>query len=158
MSLVIVLDTFPLSSTAKVPRPNGGRRSPVDECQEWLDRCNIAGHRIVVPSICYYETVRELERRQAAVQILRLHEFSHAVPDRFISINDAHLGLASKLWAEARRAGVPTSSPESLDADVILAAQAILLGLPKSDYVIATTNVDHLSLFAPAVLWSDITP
>ena len=37
---------------------------------------------------------------------------------------------------------------------VILAAQAKTLGVP--DVVIATTNVGHLSRFAPAELWQDI--
>ena len=36
---------------------------------------------------------------------------------------------------------------------MILAAQAITLG--ATDVVIATTNVGHLSRFAPATLWPD---
>ncbi len=40
------------------------------------------------------------------------------------------------------------------DADMILAAQAVTLGMP--DVVIATTNVGHLSRFAAAELWRDI--
>jgi len=37
---------------------------------------------------------------------------------------------------------------------LILAAQAVTLGVP--DVVIATTNVGHLSRYAPAELWHDI--
>lgn len=37
---------------------------------------------------------------------------------------------------------------------MILAAQSMTLGVP--DVVIATTNVGHLSRFAPAELWHDI--
>lgn len=47
---------------------------------------------------------------------------------------------------------------DALDVDVILAAQALLLGIPPSDFIIATTNVGHLSQFAPTDLWSDIAP
>jgi hypothetical protein len=39
--------------------------------------------------------------------------------------------------------------------DVNLAAQVITLGV--TDAVIATTDVGHLSRFAPAALWPDIT-
>jgi len=112
----------------------------------------------LAPAICYYEAARELERRNAKRQIIRLNEYCHEVPDRFISIRDDHLDLAAKLWAQARKSGKPTSGAESLDVDCILAAQAILLGLPESDFVIATTNVDHLTQFVPAALWTEISP
>ncbi len=39
---------------------------------------------------------------------------------------------------------------------MILAAQAVTLG--AADAVIATTNVGHLSRFAPAELWQNISP
>jgi len=41
---------------------------------------------------------------------------------------------------------------------VILAAQALLLPVPLSDLILATTNVGHLSQFVPAALWTDIAP
>jgi hypothetical protein len=43
-----------------------------------------------------------------------------------------------------------------LDADVVLAAQALTLG--AAPVVIATSNVGHLSRFVPAELWQNITP
>lgn len=42
----------------------------------------------------------------------------------------------------------------TIDGDMILAAQAITLGV--SDFVIATTNVDHLSRLANAKLWESV--
>jgi hypothetical protein len=41
---------------------------------------------------------------------------------------------------------------------MILAAQALSLGLPSLDYIVATTNVRHLSMFVPADQWGNIKP
>ncbi len=113
---------------------------------------------MAVPSICYFEVLREMERLNATAQIERLKAFCFNPPVRFLSITDAHLELAAKLWAQARQNGKPTASPESLDVDVILAAQTLSLGLSPTEYTIATTNVGHLAQFARAELWTDITP
>lgn len=51
-----------------------------------------------------------------------------------------------------------TSDPKELDCDVLIASQALDTGLATTDFVIATVNVGHLALFAPASLWSNITP
>jgi predicted nucleic acid-binding protein len=111
-----------------------------------------------VPAICYYETLRELERMSATAQITRLKAFIFADPDRFIPLTTSHLEDAAKLWAQARNAGTPTASPDALDGDVILAAQALSLGLLPRDFVVATTNVAHLAQFVPANLWTNIIP
>ena len=65
---------------------------------------------------------------------------------------------STKLWAQARNHGTPTASAQSLDADVILAAQVHSLGSIADQIVVATTNVGHLSLFVPAQLWTSIIP
>jgi len=44
----------------------------------------------------------------------------------------------------------------SLDADMILAAQASILGASADEAVIATTNVRHLASFAQARIWREI--
>ena len=86
MSRVIVLDTFPLSSTAKQEPQPGSILTVLDQCHYWIQDCIRAGNRIVAPAIAYYEVLRELERLKATVQIERLREFCHATPDRYISI------------------------------------------------------------------------
>ena len=63
--------------------------------------------------------------------------------------------MAAKLWAQARNAGQPTASDLAIDADVILAAQALGLNIPV---VVATGNPGHLTRFVPAELWSNIIP
>ena len=141
MPHVIVLDTFPLSSAAKLDPAPGVAPTALDRCRHWVEDCIAAGHRVVVPAVNYYEALRELERLQAARQIARLRAFCHASPDRYVPLTDAQLDLAAVLWGRARNAGKPTASADALDGDVILAAQALSLGVPAADFVIATTNV-----------------
>lgn len=158
MPRVIVLDTFPLSSTAKQEPRQGAAHSILDNCQEWVQECIRARHTVIAPAICYYEALRELERLNATSQIARLRGFCRAVPGRFLSITDTDIDRAARLWAQARNAGTPTASADALDGDVVLAAQALNLGLSASDFVIATTNPGHLSQFVPCDLWTNITP
>jgi len=158
MPRTIVLDTFPLSSAAKrEPRP-GASPTMLDDCYQWIKDCLQAGNRIVAPAMSYYETLRELERLAAAAQISRLRAFCGAVPDRYLSITDADINTAAILWAQARNAGTPTSSADALDGDVILAAQALNMGVSASEFVVATTNVAHLTQFVPCELWTNIAP
>lgn len=138
--------------------PEGAPRTSGEACHEWIDACIAAGHAIVAPAVCYYEVLRELERLDARAQIARIQAFCFASQARFLSINDRHLEAAARLWAQARRDGVPTASPESLDGDVILAAQAQSLRAPSDAYVIATTNLGHLARFVPAAHWTQIAP
>jgi hypothetical protein len=48
------------------------------------------------------------------------------------------------------------ADPHALDIDVILAAQVLNAGLPISDFVVATSNVKHLSEFVPSKEWNGI--
>jgi predicted nucleic acid-binding protein len=152
--MVIVLDTFPTSSVAKRP---GKTPTVSDQCRNWIAACETASHTILVPAICYYEALRELEQRQAVSQIINLKAFC-LLPTRFLPLSTAHLETAARLWGDARRMGLPTASKDALDGDVILAAQALSLGLPASDYIVATTNPGHLSRFVPCDLWTNIVP
>ena len=64
--------------------------------------------------------------------------------------------MAADFRARARRQGRPTAADPALDADMILAAQAAVAGVGGDQAVIATTNVQHLALFADARHWRDI--
>jgi hypothetical protein len=57
-----------------------------------------------------------------------------------------------------RQSGIPTSSPDALDADAILAGQAALVGQPGDTVTIATTNLAHLIRFPgiDAQIWDQI--
>jgi hypothetical protein len=52
--------------------------------------------------------------------------------------------------------GREAADDASLDADKILVAQAAAIAHEGGRTVIATTNVRHLALFAPAGLWREI--
>ncbi|BDI29833.1 hypothetical protein CCAX7_18840 [Capsulimonas corticalis] len=158
MPRLIVLDTFPLSSVAKREPQRDAAPTLLDQCQQWIKDCIRAGSEVAAPAITYYETLRELERLNATSQIARLRAFCNATPDRYLPLSDAHLNLAAKLWAQSRNAGLPTSSPEALDGDVILATQVLSIATLNTEIVVATTNVGHLSQFVPVTLWTDIQP
>src|ERR1700722_13083935 len=132
--MVIVLDAFPTSSVSK----RAGKKQPTvsDKCHQWIIDCETAGHRILVPAIAYYEALRELEQRQAARQIVRLKAFC-LQSKRFLPLTTANLEAAAQLWGQSRRSGRPTADPQALDADVILAAQALSIGIPAFELVVA---------------------
>lgn len=152
--MIIILDTFPTSSTGKLL---GKIPTLLDRCQQWIGACETAGHRMIVPAISYYEALREMEMRRATGQIARLKTFC-LTTNRFLPLTTNHLELAAQLWGQTRRAGQPTADPQALDGDVILAAQAIALGFPPSQFIIATTNPGHITRYAPCDLWTNITP
>ncbi len=155
MPRAIVLDSFPLSCMGKY---RGSSASLADQCQQWVMDCIEAGHLVYAPAIAYYETLRELERLQATAQIARLRQFCFVEPERFLALKTEHLEAAARLWAQARQMGQPTADAQALDGDVILAAQALSLGLADDEYVVATTNVAHISRFVPAQDWTQIMP
>ncbi|MFI5460586.1 MAG: hypothetical protein ACHRXM_34665 [Isosphaerales bacterium] len=59
-------------------------------------------------------------------------------------------------WADARQHGLPTASPEALDADVIVAACAVTIGQPGDQIIVATENVGHLARYCDARHWTSI--
>jgi predicted nucleic acid-binding protein len=63
---------------------------------------------------------------------------------------------AAQMWAQVRQQGKPTADDKALDGDVILAAQAILIGSEEYPVIVATSNPKHLSLFVDARDWQDI--
>lgn len=150
MPQLIVLDSGPLGL---ILQESGYRQA--DECREWLKRHLAAGTQVVVPEIVDYEIRRELLRLKKTTAISKLDAFA-AAPGRYLHISTAVLRVAAELWAQARQQGRPTADPHALDIDVILAAQALAVGVPRADFVVATTNVVHLARFVPARHWSQI--
>ncbi len=153
MSLTVFLDAGPLGLITKP------KKTPdAIIAAQWVIEMMFAGHRFIVPAIADYEVRRELERAGKTAGILALDAWNNSYPDRYLPLSDSALKLATKLWAHARNSGNPTADPKELDGDVLIAAQALDLGLPTSEFVIATVNVAHIVLFAPAVLWTNIRP
>src|SRR5437867_12972649 len=107
---------------------------------------------LIVTAIAYYELRRAMERVMQRRGLSQLDAFNAARSNRYLALTDDALRLAAKLWAKSRNAGMPTADPKELDCDVLIAAQALTMGVPTSDLVIATTNVGHLARFVPADL------
>ena len=148
MSQVVFLDTGPLGL---VTNP---RRSPQSvACAQWLQALVAHGIRVIVPEIADYEVRRELLRAKKERGLARLDALASRL--EYLPLTTAAIRQAAVFWAQARQQGQPTADDKALDGDVILAAQAMTLGV--ADVVIATTNVGHLSRFAPAALWPDLT-
>ena len=153
MSLTVFLDAGPLGLVT-----NPKKTPDTIAAAQWMIDMEAAGHRFIVPAIADYEVRRELVRAGKQRGLARLDAFIAAEPDRFLSVTDTALLLGAELWARARNAGTATADPKELDADVLIAAQALDMGLLSSDFIIATVNVGHLAQFAPAALWTNITP
>ncbi|MGH2410244.1 MAG: nuclease [Chloroflexota bacterium] len=117
-----------------------------------------ARHRLLVPAIADYEVRRELERAGKTAGLATLDAWNSAAPERYLPLSDSALRLGARLWARARNTGTMTADPKELDADVLIAAQALDMGLALADFIVATVNVGHLALFVPADRWENITP
>jgi predicted nucleic acid-binding protein len=150
VSLFLFLDSGPLGL---LTHPQS---SEVLAVTKWLRNHLLGGAQAIVPAIIYYELRRELLRAQKSFGLDRLETFVNAVPGRYLPLSDEALRLAAELWARSRQQGRPTASPQSLDIDVILAAQALSFGVPLSEGVIVTSNAKHLSQFVDARHWDEI--
>lgn len=149
MSRVIVLDSASLSLLC-APIKKGGEAAA---CSRWLAGLLAAGAEVIVAEIADYEVRRELLRAGKTSSVRQLDAFAAAL--RYVPLSTAAMRKAAELWATSRKAGKPTASEKAIDGDVILAAQAITLGAPS--FVVATTNVGHLSRYVPAENWKTVT-
>lgn len=148
MNSIVLLDTGPLGLLTTP------RLSPLAiNCKRWFQSMAGRGRRVIVPEIVYYELRRELLRANKAKGIANLERLIAQI--EYLPITTAAMRQAAQFWAQARQHGQPTARDNTIDGDVILAAQAVMLGEP--DFVIATTNVRHLSRFASADLWQNIS-
>ncbi|HVA48527.1 MAG TPA: PIN domain-containing protein [Pirellulales bacterium] len=143
---VVLLDAGPLGLVSH-PRPSM-------EAAAWLAQLVVAGIEVLVPEIADYEVRRELLRANRTRGIERLNEMKDELG--YLPITTEAMLRAAELWAEARRHGRPTAGNESLDADVILAAQAEMIR--GREVLVASTNPKHIKRFVPAEDWRDIQP
>jgi predicted nucleic acid-binding protein len=148
MSRIILLDAGPLGFVTAPPSKGGEAAA----CRQWLTSVLATGTRVIVPEIVDYELRRELLRAKKTKSVKRLDDLAAAT--EYLPLTTAAIRKAAELWALARQQGKPTAPDPPLDADVILAAQALSLGV--ANVVIATTNPGHLTRFVPADLWQNI--
>ncbi|MEH2410309.1 type II toxin-antitoxin system VapC family toxin [Nostoc sp.] len=136
MSRAVLLDTHPLSQVTH-PKVN-------PKVQQWLRSLGKIETVIRVPEIADYELWRELLRQGKQKSIDRLNKLSQIC---LIPLTPETMQKAAELWAWVRNQGKPTASNESLDGDVILAAQAIIQLKSFDEVIVITTNIKHISRF-----------
>lgn len=148
MSKLILLDAGPLGMISH-PRADRNR-----DILEWVTLMMQQGNQLKVPEISDYEVRRELLRSDRTLGLRRLDLLRKQLG--FLPITSDAMLKAAELWAMVRKKGKPTAGDSELDADAILAAQALTVSTDKDETVIATSNVKHLELFTVAKLWSEI--
>ena len=145
--ITILLDSGPLGMVTN-PKATG----QAAKCGQWFQQVVASGATVIVPEIADYEIRRELLRASKIKGIQRLNAL--IAKTEYLAITTKAMRQAAQYWAYARQQGQQTADNKALDADVILAAQAATLN--RTNVVIATTNVKHLSRFTQATLWSTI--
>jgi len=149
MSMIVLLDAGPLGMIT-----NPKSSSENEACKNWLAGLVYRGVEVVIPEIADYEVRRELLRAGKDRGLVRLDALKAMLG--YAPITTAVMLRAAEFWATARRMGRQSADDASLDADMILAAQAGALVRDGDETVIATTNIRHLVLFSSARIWRDI--
>jgi predicted nucleic acid-binding protein len=149
MSKIIFLDSTPVGL---ITNP---KATPLAlQCQQWFDSLLARDIKVILSEIIDYEVRRELLRANKLSSIRKLDLLKSELT--YLPITTEVMLKAAELWAKARNTGKPTADNKSLDGDVILAAQAVLVASYGHEVIIATNNAKHLSLFADAREWQGI--
>lgn len=144
---IILLDT---GVAGELVRP-----APSPELQTWLVGVISRGRRVLLPEIVDYELRREL-LRALPERITTLDE----LPERgceYLPLTTPAMHHAAACWAKLRNKAMPTANNCALDADCILAGQALAIEAEERRSVrVATLNVRHLIRLVDAAHWSAI--
>jgi predicted nucleic acid-binding protein len=149
---IIVLDSGPLGDAC---RKRG--KPDVEELTSWRIQARANGAIIAIPEIADYEVRRGLLSADATDGIDRLDLLRKEL-GFYIPISTEAMRRAAELWADARKQGNATADDKEIDADVILAAQAMLFTGLRDRLVVATYNARHLSRYVDAHHWDAISP
>jgi predicted nucleic acid-binding protein len=132
----VFLDAGPLGLLC-APR---GKNSEAAKCARWLAELLQVGNFVVVPEIADYEIRREQIRLGRTANLIRLEALGQSL--NCLPLSTVAMRKAAELWALARSRGQPTGGDNTIDADVILAAQVQSSTFPNA--LFSTTNVAHL--------------
>lgn len=151
VTIPLVLDS---SALGRLCHPKQPKNRPFVEAVTELLGSPTPYADLCVPAIAEYELRRKLlhlvGRKQASlVSVQRLDDLCSELS--LLELSSHVLRLAAEYWAELRRRGLPTDASASLDADVILAAQAATVG----GWVV-TSNFRHLIRLIPVIRPEDI--
>jgi predicted nucleic acid-binding protein len=153
MARIIVLDSGPLGDAC---RRRG--KADVEALNDWSIATRAKGAILAIPEIADYEVRRGLLLAEATRGIERLDRLKEGWGYAYIPISTAAMRKAAELRAQARSRGQATADDRALDADVILAAQALLFAGLGDELTVATYNPHHLSRYVVAQHWRDINP
>ena len=127
--MIVLLDAGPLGILTNP------KATPLNlECRQWMKELLLKNYRVILPEIADYEVRRELIRAKRLQGIQRLDDWKSRL--EYQPLTTATMLKAAEFWAEARQTGKPTASPEALDGDVILAAQASLIAESQGDRIV----------------------
>ena len=148
MSISILLDSGPLGLLAH-DRP--AQRTPI---RNWLAEQASARATIYVSEVADFEVRRELKRLVQAgklppTRLARLDQLAEMFT--YLPVSTSMWKLAAELWADARQRGRPTAVPSALDADALIAAQAI-----EVQATVLTGNRRHLQQWVTIQAWPSI--
>ena len=104
-------------------RSRTGRRW--SRCITWLKTISSTGATVIISEIAHYEVRRELLRIRRLIGSLQHFEY-YLDPSgglRHLTLTTDVIIKAAEFWAFLRQSGIPTASPDALDADAILAGQ-----------------------------------
>ena len=146
--IIYVLDAGPLGLVTN-PKESPDTRS----CAAWLRSVLAGGARVMVPDVVDYEVRRELIRAGKPKGLARLDVMAE---DHGEPVDRRVWPLAAEMWAEVRRAGMPTAPDPAIDVDVIVAAFARLAAEDGTNVVVVTDNVGHLIRFVEARNWREL--
>jgi predicted nucleic acid-binding protein len=149
---IIVLDSGPLGDACR----KRGKRE-VEDLTSWRIQAKANAAIIAIPEIADYEVRRGLLSTGATDGIDRL-DLLRAELGFCIPISTAAMRKAAELWADARKEGNATADDKDIDADVILAAQAIVYAGLRDHLIVATYNARHLARYVKAHHWDGISP
>jgi len=110
-----------------------------------------AGATIYLSEVADYEVRRELTRlvQSGKLPVSRLDRLDQL--DRvfaYLPVSTAAWKRAAMLWATTRSQGKPTADPAALDADVLIAAQAL-----EVQATVVTCNPKKLKSLVPIHSW-----
>jgi predicted nucleic acid-binding protein len=149
---IIVLDSGPLGDACRRPG-----NPDIEALKDWLFLLKASGAIVAVPEIADYEVRRGLILAGSTGGITRLNQLLKFL-GFYIPISTDIMRRAAELWADARRRGIATADDKEIDADVILAAQAMSFCGRMDDMRVATYNERHLSRYVNASHWTKISP
>ncbi len=146
MSYPVMLDSGPLG---QISHADPSRHA---EIKAWFDLLLARDIPVLIPAVVDFEVRRSLILAERSRSLARLDALQ--LQATLLPITNDDLRLAARLWATSRKQGRSVGDPRELNADVILAAQAI--NFPRA--VIATENIGHLTQFTAARPWSAVKP